>query len=619
MPPPPVPSVDWCERVTTRFTRAHRDPSVPQEAVQPGLAFLLAQLDLAAANVSAEIEQIHAQALDSHRHALLNYAVAAPVRRLSIPILHKILWLSLPDGWDDHPAGRLHPPFTRVCHVWRTIALSTPRLWTRIKVDLASSPMMQWGGPVMAYIERSGCEPLHIAFDFDIYSAGRKLNRYISATEASTLFNLHHSAWEALCSQAHRWASASLSAVPLSAFQQAPRVPFSQLRQLRWGFNPRPAGVGVDYDIPLAFFATAANLYEFVLLYVTEPLPPTLPPAWRPLRIVIWAGTRRQYFRYSCLPTLLKNDRWPTLAPAMHFLTQAGNFVEDLQLCIAGDAAYDYRSFMNRCRSVPLPAVKRLRLLDGACRLADCFDAPSMLEADFDSWGEPEHAPFVKARGQELGEYWLQEVDGLLCRPPTLTFLRLAPDGCRAMPVDVRCCLSQVPTLQELVLGDASLSDFTLANAAIGLHIVHALTRREDNRLSQEFLPSLLGLTILFDPRHCMAWNSSDSANAESPESRRLYCALWKMLDSRRADEEAEFESVCGLRAFTTNSSKSDASHWSGAVKWPLPEHHVGQLPCFIREWSREAEDELAKVSNEDPIEDWKPDPHSEDDSDDEE
>ena len=103
---------------------------------------------------------------DSYENALHGSCQSGPMSRLPAELLAQVFEYCLPDETFPVPASSQAPLLvTRTCSRWRTVALSTPSLWTRLHVvykdpGLDVSVASDW-------LQRSGCLLLSISISID--------------------------------------------------------------------------------------------------------------------------------------------------------------------------------------------------------------------------------------------------------------------------------------------------------------------------------------------------------------------------------------------------------------------------------------------------------------------
>ncbi|TRM56721.1 hypothetical protein BD626DRAFT_413190 [Schizophyllum amplum] len=509
----------------------------------------------------------------------------APWRRLTADVLAEIFLLALPDEWHDHCAGSVILSLTQVCHIWRSIALGTPRLWTFIKVSLANSPRFRWAEAVAAYVARSGDALVRIHINLS-----RPHEFPYQRAWVENVF-WRPEAWARLCEHAYRWESAHLEEIPAFAFSGTPAVPFARLTALTWFYAAPPASPMSMYTIPTTFFAQAPHLQSVTLCYNTEPQPLVLPRTWRMSRLTVWAGPRRgvagDYLELYMAP-MAAVPPWKTLVPALSIVCAARHWLRDLELCVASLDPGTLRGTMSTTGTTEFPALRRLVLYDDACQLASWIVAPQIRDVKIGADGS------IGAPEQDRDPFWgdpLLDVAQLLTRPGGCTHLRslyLSPQ----MDEDLRTllsCLESVPMLEQLVLDTENNEDFP--NGILRFEIVLALTRRADNSHSLALLPSLVALTLDFDILLTMDVDHDFHLDDHSYSPIPLYNAVWRMLASRRHQQNHGGKPLRALRAFSSNLNRLNKD----LGKWPLPAP-APMLAATAVDWSSKAEEELVRV-----------------------
>ncbi|KAL1747926.1 hypothetical protein HDZ31DRAFT_60798 [Schizophyllum fasciatum] len=536
-------------------------------------------------------------AMDWTSDSISNAAQVIPPPAVPVDVLTEIFVRALPDNWDGHCAGRVRLPFAQVCRLWRATALEMSTLWTSINVHLGSgsraSPPRCWGDAVVAYIVRSGEAPLHLAIDLSARDFDEDFFQHTPIDDLVRLF-WKPWAWEALCAHAHRWESARLEAVPMSAFSVPPRLPFTRLATLTWYFGSMPVAPGHAYEIPTHFFAQSPNLNTVAIGYVAKPLPLVLPSHWRSRRLCIWASSRRgralvNQFDEEYNPVLEDEELSPTIVPALRAVFGAGPWLRELELCVGS-----LRLKPSDIPPIMFPALTWLKLLDDACDLACIIIAPQLREA------------IIEADGSDDDEYWnpivfshpLKSFACLLMRPggcPHLRSLCLSPQRFERVR-HLLTCLESVPALEELVLDASDNDDFP--HGVLRFEAVQALTRRSDDARSMRLLPSLVALTLDFEVCMVMEFDANEVPDGMPYSPLPLYRAVWRMLASRRMGRMEDGVALRPLRAFSSNSWHLPQGR---RAPWPLPEHEYGQVQSLELAttdpvWPSESEAELASV-----------------------
>ncbi|KAJ7845416.1 hypothetical protein B0H14DRAFT_2203316, partial [Mycena olivaceomarginata] len=141
------------------------------------LPFEIAQIRQLLAPPSREIERIdHEIALLQARRLQLSAYVAdhealiSPIRQLPVDIIREIFIACIPTDQNPVMSVKMAPLLlSRICSGWRTIALSTPRLWSSIHVPEPHAKLPQYVRDgclqlMKTWLTRSGGLPLSISF-----------------------------------------------------------------------------------------------------------------------------------------------------------------------------------------------------------------------------------------------------------------------------------------------------------------------------------------------------------------------------------------------------------------------------------------------------------------------
>ncbi|TRM58452.1 hypothetical protein BD626DRAFT_410392 [Schizophyllum amplum] len=511
----------------------------------------------------------------------------APWRRLTADVLAEIFLLALPDEWHDHCAGSVILSLTQVCHIWRSIALGTPRLWTFIKVSLANSPRFRWAEVVAAYVARSGDALVRIHINLS-----RPHEFPYQRAWVENVF-WRPEAWARLCEHAYRWESAHLEEIPAFAFSGTPAVPFARLTTLTWHYAAPPASRGSMCSIPTTFYAQAPHLQSVTLCYNTEPQPLVLPRAWRMSRLTVRAGPRRGRSKMNEDLYESRTDAMPprkTLVPALSIVHAARHWLQDLELGVASLDPGTLQGTMSTSSATEFPMLRRLVLYDDACQLADWIVAPQLRDIRVEADGS-----YHGVEQDRDDPFWgdsLRSVTQLLARPggcARLRSLHLSPQ----MDEDLHTllsCLESVPMLEQLVLDTVENDEFP--DGILRFEVVLALTRRAGNPHSLALLPSLVALTLNFEI--CMTMQDDEvlQLDDQSYSPLPMHNAVWRMLASRRRKQSHGGKTLRALRAFSSNINREQ-----GCKSWPLPAPAQLSLSTTSAvDWSSGAEEELVRV-----------------------
>ncbi|KAJ7230290.1 hypothetical protein GGX14DRAFT_692096 [Mycena pura] len=140
------------------------------------LEFELADIETASSDMDAhlallddEIARLKARVETRRQH---NRAILSSLRRIPPELLAEVFLCSLPPEYNDYIRGRYdvkESPWvlTHVCSRWRTVALSTSSLWSRIVIAYHPGDDSSSAYPlplVKAHIQRSGSQQLAVTF-----------------------------------------------------------------------------------------------------------------------------------------------------------------------------------------------------------------------------------------------------------------------------------------------------------------------------------------------------------------------------------------------------------------------------------------------------------------------
>ena len=154
--------------------------------------------------------------------------ILSPVRRLPLDVLHEIFFHCLPTHRNPIMTSSESPVLlTRICRSWRAIALSSPRIWSKIHIPLPGDPSFSTGYGIITdetslssrrqrytgllqlrcdvvreWLSRSGTCPLSIS----MYHPGSN-----SDIQNPELDNLSHEMFNMLLSFGNRWSDVDLS------------------------------------------------------------------------------------------------------------------------------------------------------------------------------------------------------------------------------------------------------------------------------------------------------------------------------------------------------------------------------------------------------------------------
>ncbi|KAJ7230270.1 hypothetical protein GGX14DRAFT_410316 [Mycena pura] len=119
--------------------------------------------------LKARVEQLEEERLAIGTRRQRNRASLSPLRRIPPEVLAEVFLWSLPPGCGDYNLDVKKSPgvLTHVCSRWRTVALSTSSLWSRILITYHAGNDSSSAYPlplVKAHIQRSGSQQLAVTF-----------------------------------------------------------------------------------------------------------------------------------------------------------------------------------------------------------------------------------------------------------------------------------------------------------------------------------------------------------------------------------------------------------------------------------------------------------------------
>ena len=242
--------------ILTKLSRNNELPS--EENLQEAIALRFqANEDLLL--IDTEIQRLKAKREQVQRSIDLYTTILSPARRLPPDIWREVFYHCLTIGRTYPILSATEAPMllTRVCSMWRSVALSSPRIWTRLYIPLPGDPRLSsnYGKlkdqaldvrrqifsktmqlrcqAVKEWLERSGSCPLSLSITYPfgyISSIGEPgINGAEDDEVADPLFQV-------ICPFAPRWEHLDLS-MPLEIYQRLQtKIPLDRLSMLR-GFK----------------------------------------------------------------------------------------------------------------------------------------------------------------------------------------------------------------------------------------------------------------------------------------------------------------------------------------------------------------------------------------------
>ncbi|KAK7043199.1 hypothetical protein VNI00_008553 [Paramarasmius palmivorus] len=166
--------------------------------------------------IEDEIARLRAEQLELQTFVDEHLSLISPIRKVPIDVLRDIFLQSMPEnGFPACRASEAPLVFTRICRLWREVAISTPTLWNRIYIHLPTpnpdpgQPITEkflaylhlWRDGVLVWLRRSGTVPL-------VVSLRGGLDR---CSVQEWVFKLHAGVVLQLLECTSRWRSLSLN------------------------------------------------------------------------------------------------------------------------------------------------------------------------------------------------------------------------------------------------------------------------------------------------------------------------------------------------------------------------------------------------------------------------
>ncbi|KAJ7609117.1 hypothetical protein FB45DRAFT_1067140 [Roridomyces roridus] len=204
-------------------------------------------LDSEISRLRDRLEQLQAERAQLSEYHSQNVSILSPLRRMPPEVLVQIFLRTLPpfdDSNGDASDARGSPwTLAQVSGRWREIALSTPSLWSTLRV-FAHDPDSEHSDMLQAQLRRSGMRNLDIQF------FGYENDNTTEQVKLFDLLSEHSARWETLYIQL------SSALVPRLA-QLRGRLPSLQRLWLQW--DSEQSQLGVD---SITCFRTAPSLFD---------------------------------------------------------------------------------------------------------------------------------------------------------------------------------------------------------------------------------------------------------------------------------------------------------------------------------------------------------------------
>ncbi|KAK1220966.1 hypothetical protein PQX77_016237 [Marasmius sp. AFHP31] len=204
---------------TTRFDRVLDTNYAPSEEERSEIRALVVDPVDELRKLDQEITRLQAQRDELNQFILKHRMLLSPFRRLPGDLWGEIFVRCLPD--ESLPVRSLvEAPllFTSICHSWREIALSTPRLWNAIHISIPN-PLSRYAWllhdrteGVKLWLTRSGSLPLTISLG----SKPRSVWDQFVQSDMERVENSHKAFFTMLYQFSYRWKSLTFSGLPSS-------------------------------------------------------------------------------------------------------------------------------------------------------------------------------------------------------------------------------------------------------------------------------------------------------------------------------------------------------------------------------------------------------------------
>ena len=223
--------------------------AIPSPAEESAIRVILHDMNIDLLQLDGKIDRIQA-VLDEvrikrqvfseacHHYSRQHLPLLSPIRRLPHEILSEIYLLSI--DWKDKNYGFRRSVMlpASVCRHWRGVALSTPRLWSSISLNLQEDSVEADVNLTRTWLIRSGNLPLSIRI------------HYIQPKDRNSLNT--HPAIDALTQHSGRWQYAEFE-IPTSMWKQI-KPAKNHLARLR--------GIVIAVPFQYSLFGLPTNIFE---------------------------------------------------------------------------------------------------------------------------------------------------------------------------------------------------------------------------------------------------------------------------------------------------------------------------------------------------------------------
>ncbi|KAI5835149.1 hypothetical protein K523DRAFT_261328, partial [Schizophyllum commune Tattone D] len=437
------------------------------------------------------------------RQIEIHDALVHPCRRLPAEILSEVFLLAVPDNWHEKLVGRRTLNFAQVCHLWRNVALTTPRLWTTLRFTEHINPPAKYVTALKDDMAKTAQAPLELNLDVNWYSESASA-LFSSASTAKTRCDEF---WALLWGQSHRWQRVTLDGLPTSAYERLVDHAFPALASLSITMYGESDST---IRLPIHIFGNAPKVHSLHITCDSPFHPFTFSPSWSLTELRMYCSEAG------------------TLASAIEAILSCG---ESLRVChLLSD-----ESCANVQRPTNFPRLEELDLFGNATALCYSFTAPNLQTLAMDTYYnlDDDLNAFVA-----LQSMLARSGDCPSLRKLSLESLDPGPQG-----RDLIACLRRLQSLEELSLHNRDMTD-DLEPSLISLDLLRAMVRHTGVPSSLTFLPNLGRLSINFGASY------NNDADPKDPEVRS---ALFAIRRSRRRVISVDGKRLPLLQHFDNN------------------------------------------------------------------
>ena len=119
-----------------------RNNELPSDATLQETTKLRSQANEDLLHIDTEIQRLMSQREQVQRSLDIYNTILSPARRLLPDILQEVFYHCISQTYPILSATEAPMLLTRVCSLWRSVALSSPRIWTRLHIPLPGDPRM---------------------------------------------------------------------------------------------------------------------------------------------------------------------------------------------------------------------------------------------------------------------------------------------------------------------------------------------------------------------------------------------------------------------------------------------------------------------------------------------